>query len=51
MNSIIIEIRAAEGGTDSKLLVKDLMNIYIKSAKINQFDYQIKESTEGFSSI
>lgn len=48
---ILIEIRAAEGGNDSKLLVKDLMDIYIKYAKINQFNYQIKENIEGFASI
>jgi protein subunit release factor A len=51
MKEIIIEIRAAEGGTDSKLLVKDLMDIYIKSAKLNQLTYQIKENIEGFASI
>lgn len=30
---MIIEIRAAEGGMDSKLLVKDQFNIYRKFAK------------------
>jgi protein subunit release factor A len=28
----VIEIRAAEGGTDSKLFVKDLAKAYIKLA-------------------
>lgn len=32
MTSIIVEIRAAEGGADSKLLVKDQMDIYTKMA-------------------
>jgi protein subunit release factor A len=32
MHSIIVEIRAAEGGADSKLLVKDQYNIYQKMA-------------------
>jgi protein subunit release factor A len=32
MRSIIIEIRAAEGGDDSKLLVKDQYNIYQRMA-------------------
>lgn len=30
MNSIIIEIRAAEGGDDAKLLVNDQIKIYSK---------------------
>ena len=47
MEKIIIEIRASEGGQDSKLLVVDLMNIYIKSAKINTFDCKIIENREG----
>ena len=29
----IVEIRAAEGGEDSKLFVKDLTNAYIKLAQ------------------
>ena len=32
MRSIIVEIRAAEGGADSKLLVKDQLNIYKRMA-------------------
>jgi protein subunit release factor A len=36
MKKIQIEIRASEGG-NSKLLVEDLMNIYIRSAKNNNF--------------
>ena len=32
MNSLIIEIRAAEGGSDSKLLVEDQFVIYQKMA-------------------
>ena len=35
--SITVEIRAAEGGEDSKLLVKDMAALYIKAAKINNF--------------
>lgn len=34
MESILIEIRAAEGGNDSKLLIRDLMAIYAKAAKL-----------------
>ncbi len=51
MKEIIIEIRAAEGGNDSKLLVKDLMDIYIRSAKLNNLNYQVKEIIEGYASI
>lgn len=29
-NSIIVEIRAAEGGADAKLLVQEQMRIYTK---------------------
>lgn len=32
MNSVIIEIRAAEGGDDAKLLVQDQFVIYNKMA-------------------
>jgi len=35
MNSIILEIRAAEGGRDSKLLVKDQFGIYAKVCRRN----------------
>ncbi len=37
METIIIEIRAGEGGLDSKYLVEDMFNIYTKSAKNNSF--------------
>ena len=32
MNAVIIEIRAAEGGDDAKLLVREQMSIYLKLA-------------------
>lgn len=32
MSSLIVEIRAAEGGADSKLLVEDQFTIYSKMA-------------------
>lgn len=31
--SILLEIRAAEGGDDAKLLVEDQMSVYLKIAK------------------
>lgn len=30
MESVIVEIRAAEGGADAKLLCKDMLTIYTK---------------------
>lgn len=50
MKTIVIEIRASEGGNDSKLLVKDLTNIYIKSCRNNNFSYKLEES-DGISKI
>lgn len=50
-NKIQLEIRAAEGGDDSKLLIKDMMNIYIKVCKINQLDYKILEENGNYISI
>jgi protein subunit release factor A len=31
--SIVIEIRAAEGGEDARLLVKDLCSAYVKAGE------------------
>jgi len=33
MNQIILEIKAAEGGNDSKLLVTDMLGVYAKVAQ------------------
>ena len=33
MGKILLEIRDAEGGTDAKLLVCEMRDIYIKTAK------------------
>lgn len=51
MKKIQLEIRASEGGNDSKLLVEDLMNIYIRSAKNNNFISKLNEVRDGFASI
>lgn len=32
MESVIIEIRAAEGGADAKLLVRDQLTVYARAA-------------------
>jgi protein subunit release factor A len=37
MKKIQIEIRASEGGNDSKLLVEDLTGIYIRACKNNNY--------------
>lgn len=37
METIVLELRAAEGGTDSKLLVRDMAAMYIKAARNNNF--------------
>ncbi len=33
MDKILIEIRASEGGSDSKLLVRDQFRIYVKTCR------------------
>jgi protein subunit release factor A len=43
MEQIIIEIRAAEGGEDAKLLVVEMCNIYQKASNINLFTYTIEQ--------
>lgn len=37
-HDIMVEIRDAEGGSDSKLLVKDMGDIYIRAAKSKEFN-------------
>ncbi len=32
MESIVVELRAAEGGADAKLLVLDQLAVYVKAA-------------------
>ena len=50
-NKIHLELRAAVGGDDSKLLIKDMMDIYIKVCKINSFEYKILEINDGLITI
>lgn len=38
MKTFRLEITDAEGGTDAKLLVEDMSNIYIKACKINNIN-------------
>ena len=51
MENINLEIRASEGGEDSKLLVIDMMNIYIKTANLNSYNWKINEIRDGFVNI
>jgi protein subunit release factor A len=37
MQSVIVEIRAAEGGDDAKLLVEDQLRIYNKFCSLNGY--------------
>jgi protein subunit release factor A len=50
METIVIEIRASEGGNDSKLLVNDLADIYTKSCRNNNFSYKLVEK-DGITKI
>jgi protein subunit release factor A len=50
METLVIEIRASEGGNDSKLLVNDLTNIYTKSCRNNNFSYKVEER-DGVANI
>ena len=49
--SIILEIRAGEGGSDAKLLVQDMLSIYVKSARNNSFEFNIQNERDGFASV
>lgn len=42
---ILMEIRPAEGGEDSKLLIQDMKDIYIKACKLQSFEYKIIQET------
>ena len=48
MEKVILELRSSEGGDDAKLLVGEMKNIYIKTAKINNIDWLTVEEREGF---
>lgn len=48
MESIIIEIRAAEGGEDAKMLVLEQFAIYGKVAGRHSFDLEVVDERPGF---
>lgn len=47
METIIVEIRAAEGGDDAKLLVKDMAQIYNKACSKNKLRCKTKKQQDG----
>ena len=47
----LLEIRASEGGDDSKLLVEDLFDIYNRYIKNNNIDHTIGDVRAGYTSI
>lgn len=49
--SIYIEIRAAEGGTDAKLLVYEMLAIYAKAAAKSGFTGQIIDDRPGLTIV
>ena len=51
MEKIICEIRSAEGGGESKNLVKDLADVYKKAASIENYTISTLEERSGFISL
>lgn len=48
MENINLEIRDGNGGSDAKLLVLEMQNIYMKTAKNNNLKCSIVDAREGF---
>jgi protein subunit release factor A len=46
-DKIILELRAAVGGDDSKLLIKDMRDIYLKVCRNNSFEIKILEDNDA----
>ena len=51
METIICEIRSGEGGLDSRLLVKDLADVYRKAARVENFSISILDERDGYISL
>lgn len=51
MGKINLEIRDAEGGTDAKLLVTEMLNIYTKTARLNNLECNVVEERSGFAHL
>lgn len=48
MKTINLEIRDGNGGSDAKLLVMEMQDIYTKTAKNNNIDCSVVDAREGF---
>ena len=46
--SLIVEIRAAEGGDDAKLLVEEQLAIYVRLCTRNSIEVEVTEQRSGF---
>ena len=51
MGTIHLEIRDAEGGTDAKLLVTEMQDIYTKTARNNNIECNVVEVRNGFAHL
>lgn len=51
MEKIYLELRSAEGGEDSKLLVDEMKNIYIKASRANNFTCAIVDERSGMTCL
>ena len=51
MKNYILEIQSSEGGEDSKLLVNEMYNIYLKVMQKNNFAFTLLNNREGLVSI
>lgn len=51
METIVVELRSGEGGLDSKLLVRDLADVYKKAARIENFSLSVVDEREGYISL
>jgi protein subunit release factor A len=51
MEKIYLELRSAEGGEDSKLLVDEMKNIYVKAARLNNFACEIIDERSGMTCL
>jgi protein subunit release factor A len=51
METIIVELRAGEGGKDASLLVRDLADVYRRAAKVESFSFLKIQEREGYISL
>lgn len=51
MSEILVELHAGEGGTDSKLFIKDLRTAYCKYAEKNKLNWEIVTDEPGSTTI